>query len=57
MDPIRATGALKVKTIAGQVDQWVQRITDGAKAKMNAKREQCSVDVAATWHCCAEGLM
>ena len=39
-----------LKTIVGQVEQWVQRITNGAKAEMDAEREQCSADAAAVQH-------
>ena len=37
-----------LKTVARQVEQWVQRITNGAEAKLNAKKEQRSADAAAT---------
>ena len=36
-----------LKTVAGQVEQWVQRITDGAEAELDVEREQRSVDAAA----------
>ena len=37
-----------LKTVAGQVEQWVQRITDGAEADLDAEREQRNADAAAT---------
>ena len=37
-----------LKTVAGQVEQWMQKITDGAGAELDAKREQRGADVAAT---------
>ena len=31
-----------LKTVAGQVEQWVKKITDGAQAELDAEREQHS---------------
>ena len=36
-----------LKTVAGQVEQWVQRVTDGAEAELEAEKEQRSVDASA----------
>ena len=41
------TSYRSLKMVAGQVEQWVQRITDGAEAELDAEREQCSADAAA----------
>ena len=30
-----------LKMVARQVEQWVQRITDGAEAELDAEREKC----------------
>ena len=37
-----------LKTVAGQVEQWVQRVTDGVEAELDAEREQRSADAATT---------
>ena len=33
-----------LKTVAGQVEQLVQRVTDGADVKLDADGEECSAD-------------
>ena len=38
-----------LKTVARQVEQWVQRITDGAEAKLDDERDQCSADATTVW--------
>ena len=36
-----------LKTIAGKMEKWVQKITDGAEAKLDAEWEQRSADATA----------